>query len=155
MRGNLHQLTIGEYFYRTPGIITSMNVTVDDNYPWEIKYTEPEASGSTLNSTGQFPSFLKKDGSDEFQKSNSDADMQELPQVLNVQVTFKPILNELPSLSKHRGDSNNDTRGILISDDVGIQENFINRIYNKPEPPKDYSKTFKAENYELASIKKT
>ena len=156
MRGNLHQLTIGEYFYRTPGIITSMNITVDDNYPWEIKYTEPEASGSTLNSTDQFPSFLKKDGSDEFQKSNSDADMMELPQVLNVQVTFKPILNELPSLSKHRGDSNNDTRGILISDDVGIQENFINRIYSKPEPPKDFSKTFKAENFQFSpSIKKT
>jgi hypothetical protein len=138
MRGNLHQLTIGEYFYRTPGIITSMNVTVDDNYPWEIKYTEPEASGSTLNKTDQFPSNFNTNGTKEFQNSNSDADMMELPQVLNVQVTFKPILNELPALSKHRGEFSDDRRGILISNDVGRQENFINRIGLKfQRPPVD------------------
>jgi hypothetical protein len=139
MRGNLHKLTIGEYFYRTPGIITSMNITVDDNYPWEIKFTEPEVD-SSLNRTANFPNpTLNTDGSDDFQKSNSDADQMELPQVLNVQVSFKPILNELPSLSKHRGNFNNDQKGILISNDVGVQENFINRIYNKP---KDFTTTF-------------
>lgn len=134
MRGNLHQLTIGEYFYRTPGIITSMNITVDDNYPWEIKYTEPETN-KDLNATNQFPSYLNKDGSNEFQNSNSDADMMELPQVLNVQVTFKPILNELPSLSKHTSEWKDDRRGILISNDVGKEENFINRIGFKFEKP--------------------
>jgi hypothetical protein len=125
MRGNLHKLTVGEYFYRTPGIITSMNITVDDNYPWEIKYSEPETQGKF--ETKDFPnsSFM---GSSDFQKSNSDADMMELPQVLNVSVTFVPILNELPSLSKHRGLTNNDRKGILISNDVGKEENFINRI---------------------------
>jgi hypothetical protein len=139
MRGNLHKLTIGEYFYRTPGVITSMNITVDDNYPWEIKFTEPEVD-SSLNRTANFPNpTLNTDGSDDFQKSNSDADQMELPQVLNVQVSFKPILNELPSLSKHRGNFNNDQKGILISNDVGVQENFINRIYNKP---KDFTTTF-------------
>ena len=133
MRGNLHKLTIGEYFYRTPGIITSMNITVDDNYPWEVKFTEPEVS-SSLNKTSNFPNpTLNSDGSSDFQKSNSDADQMELPQVLNVQVSFKPILNELPSLSKHRGNFNNDQKGILISNDVGVQENFINRIYNVPK----------------------
>jgi len=133
MRGNLHKLTIGEYFYRTPGIITSMNITVDDNYPWEIKFTEPEVS-SSLNKTSNFPNpTLNFDGSEDFKKSNSDADQMELPQVLNVQVSFKPILNELPSLSKHNGNWGNDQKGILISNDVGVQENFINRIYNTPK----------------------
>jgi hypothetical protein len=133
MRGNLHKLTIGEYFYRTPGIITSMNITVDDNYPWEIKFTEPEVS-SSLNKTSNFPNpTLNFDGSEDFKKSNSDADQMELPQILNVQVSFKPILNELPSLSKHSGNFNNDQKGILISNDVGVQENFINRIYNLPK----------------------
>ena len=126
MRGNLHQLTIGEYFYRTPGIITSMNITVDDNYPWEIKMTEPETTPG-LNQTSNFPN-AQFDGSLEFQNSNSDADMMELPQILNVSVTFIPILNELPALSRHTKSSTNDRRGILISNDVGIQENFINRI---------------------------
>lgn len=125
MRGNLHQLTIGEYFYRTPGIITSMNITVDDNYPWEIKMTEPETEKQFK--TADFPDKNYK-GSLDFQNSNSDADMMELPQILNVSMTFIPILNELPALSKHRGNSGNDRRGILISNDVGREENFINRI---------------------------
>jgi hypothetical protein len=56
----------------------------------------------------------------------------ELPQILNVSVTFTPILNELPSLSKHRGFEGNDRRGILISNDIGRTENFIQRIYNRP-----------------------
>jgi hypothetical protein len=128
MRGNLHKLTIGEYFYRTPGIITSMNISVDDNYPWEIKYTEPETDNG-LNATNQFSDPSNNfNGTPEFQESNSDADMMELPQVLNVQVSFKPILNELPALSKYRTYGTSDTRGILISNDVGKQENFINRI---------------------------
>ena len=126
MRGNIHQLTVGEYFYRTPGIITSMNVVVDDNYPWEIKMTEPETSPG-LNQTSNFPNS-QFDGSLEFQNSNSDADMMELPQILNVSITFIPILNELPALSRHTQNSVNDKRGILISNDVGVQENFINRI---------------------------
>lgn len=124
MRGNLHKLTIGEYFYRTPGIITSMNITVDDNYPWEIKYSEPETENKFQ--TKDFPQNSFR-GTPEFEVSNSDADMMELPQILNVSVSFIPILNELPALSKLT-DGRNDRRGILISNDVGKEENFINRI---------------------------
>ena len=123
MRGNLSKLTIGEYLCRTPGIITSMNISVDDNYPWEIKMTEPETQGSFTNNAFPVNNF---DGTTAFQNSNSDADQMELPKILNVSVTFIPILSELPSLSKFT----NSTQGgkhILISD-RGIQENFINRI---------------------------
>jgi hypothetical protein len=125
MRGNIHQLTIGEYFYRTPGIITSMNITLEDDYPWEIKYSEPETQGRF--ETSDFPNPGVRRGSEAFSNSNSDADMMELPQILNVSVTFIPILNELPALSKLNS-KRNDRRGILISNDVGVQENFINRI---------------------------
>ena len=124
MRGNLHKLTVGEYFCRTPGIITSMNITVDDNYPWEIKYSEPETESKFPKS--DLPNTKGYEGSDKFQNSNSDADMMELPQVLNVSVSFIPILSELPSLSEFT----NKTKGgkhILISN-RGIQENFIDRI---------------------------
>ena len=48
MRGNITKLTIGEYLYRVPGVLTSMNITVDDNYPWEIKMNQPEG-GSRVN----------------------------------------------------------------------------------------------------------
>lgn len=125
MRGNLHKLTIGEYFYRTPGILKSMNISVDDNYPWEIKYSEPETARSF--ETTDFTNTTTQ-GSKDFINSNSDADMMELPQVLNVSCTFTPILNELPSLSRVT-ETTIQKKHILISDH-GIQENFINRLQN-------------------------
>ena len=70
MRGNIHRLTIGEYLYRVPGIIKSLNFTVDDNYPWEIKMDQPE--------------------------NGFDTDMMELPKMMNVSVNFIPILDTLP-----------------------------------------------------------
>jgi hypothetical protein len=81
MRGNLHRLTIGEYFYRTPGIITSMNISVEDNYPWEIKMRQPELSGS-LGTTGN--------------PANDDRGQMEVPQILKIQMSFNPIMDNLP-----------------------------------------------------------
>lgn len=133
MRGNLHKLTVGEWFYRTPGILKSMNVSINDDYSWEIKYTEPETEKNkqTKKDYGKndFPNANGFPGSPEFQKSNSDADQMELPQILDIQFTFTPILNELPALSKYDPSGKGiDKRGILISNDVGRTENFINRI---------------------------
>jgi hypothetical protein len=94
MRGTIHQLTIGEYFYRTPGIITSMNISVDDNYPWEIKMKQPEilAADSTRTAvalvTGQIPPTSDI--------ANNDRGQMELPQILKIQMSFKPIGNRLP-----------------------------------------------------------
>jgi len=69
MRGNIHRLTIGEYLYRMPGIITNLNFNIDDNYPWEIKMDQPE--------------------------EGFDMDMMELPQLISVSVSFIPILDTL------------------------------------------------------------
>lgn len=80
MRGNLHKLTIGEYFYRTTGIITSMNITVEDNYPWEIKMRQPE---------------LKKKNNGDVNASGDQLQM-EVPQLLKIQMNFKPIMDKLP-----------------------------------------------------------
>jgi hypothetical protein len=133
MRGNLHKLTVGEWFYRTPGILKSMNVSIDDNYPWEIKFTEPENENNSQTGVDYggdyFPNANKHNGSDDFQKSNSDADQMELPQIIDIQFTFTPILNDLPALSKYDPNGGRmDKRGILISNKVGRTENFINRI---------------------------
>ena len=134
MRGNLHKLTVGEWFYRTPGILKSMNISVDSNYPWEIKYTEPETSKFQTSDfpTNVEPSNYKNGtsdkGSEKFENSNSDADMMELPQILSIQFSFSPILNNLPRLAKNINSEFTQTP-ILISDH-GIQENFIKRITN-------------------------
>jgi hypothetical protein len=134
MRGNLHKLTIGEWFYRTPGILKSMNVSIKDDYPWEIKYNEPETSKFDLKDFQKSvqPSNHKngniaKGETELFQNSNSDADMMELPQILDISFTFTPILNNLPRLAKQ---GSNFTTGSILISDHGEQENFIKRIIN-------------------------
>ena len=90
MRGTIHKLTIGEYFYRMPGIIKTMNITVEDNYPWEIKMKQPELfiQDKIASSVGQTPK-----NSD---VANNDRGQMEVPQILNVQMSFNPIYNKLP-----------------------------------------------------------
>lgn len=36
MRGNIHQLTVGGYFYEQPGVLTSLSYTMPDDSTWEI-----------------------------------------------------------------------------------------------------------------------
>lgn len=67
MRAPLVRITIGDYLYRMPGFIESVNVTVDNGNPWEI---------------------------------NLDGDSAQLPQVVDVNVSFKPIHDTLPRRSK-------------------------------------------------------
>lgn len=66
MRAPLVKLTIGDYLYRVPGFLESVNVVVDNATPWEINLEES-------------------------------SDVQQLPHVVEVQVSFKPIHNTLPS----------------------------------------------------------
>ena len=68
MRGSVIKLTIGDYLYRVPGFLESLNVTVADEYAWEIA--------------------LDKEGIDD--------DMRQLPQIVEVQCSFKPIHDFLP-----------------------------------------------------------
>jgi hypothetical protein len=65
MRAPLVKITLGDYLYRVPGFIESINVTADNSSPWEINL----------------------ESSDE---------VQELPHVLEVAISFKPIMNILP-----------------------------------------------------------
>ena len=36
MRGNILKLTIGDYLTEVPGVLTSLNYSIDDNIPWNI-----------------------------------------------------------------------------------------------------------------------
>jgi hypothetical protein len=149
MRGNLHKLTVGEWFYRTPGVLKSMNISIDNDYSWEIKFDEPE-TGTQVGNTPNPNSFGSNDfqrpvepsnhkkgniakGSQNFQNSNSDADMMELPQILSINFTFIPILKNLPRLAK---DSNgNFTATPILISDHGDRENFLTRINYRFEKP--------------------
>lgn len=70
MRGNIVLLTLGDYLYRVPSILKSVNITVPDDAAWEIAMNEPEGG----------------EGSD----------MYELPQLLKISLAFTPIMSILP-----------------------------------------------------------
>lgn len=64
------KLTLGDYFNRLPGVLTSVTINWQKDYPWEIKNDE-----------------------------KLDADMLVLPHILDVSINFKPIHNFTPKNS--------------------------------------------------------
>lgn len=66
MRSSVVRVTVGDYLYRMPGFLESVNITVDNGSPWEI---------------------------------NLDKNSAQLPQVVDVSISFRPILDELPRRS--------------------------------------------------------
>jgi len=74
MRAPLMRLTIGDYFYRLPGFIENISITVDDNVPWEV-----------LN----------------FKGGKVFGNLRQLPHVINVQCSFKAIHEFLPRREKY------------------------------------------------------
>ena len=83
MAGNLVSLTLGGWFYEQPGIITSMNLSVPQESPWEI------AIPSSENNEG---------GNSE----SSDKDVKELPHIIKVTgVQFIPIHTFTPRVQQN------------------------------------------------------
>ena len=77
MRGTIAKVTVGDYLYEVPGIIESVSYTWNTNYNWEIAFQNPEGS--------------------------TDDDMQELPQIMDCSLTFKPIHSFIPeAVGKNR-----------------------------------------------------
>ena len=68
MRAPVIQLTIGDYLFRVPGFLESVNITALNDAAWEI----------ALDPTGL------------------DSDINQVPQMIEVQCSFKPIHNFLP-----------------------------------------------------------
>ena len=71
------RLTVGSYLNRVPGVIGSLQITWQTDYPWEISIDSPE--------------------------EGMDSAMLTVPHVLDVNIHFKPIHNFLPQ--KHITDS--------------------------------------------------
>jgi hypothetical protein len=66
MRGTFTKLTVGSFFYEIPGFIEALDLSWNTTYPWEIAMTEPDVP-------------------------DSDDDVQELPMVLDVSLSFRPV----------------------------------------------------------------
>jgi len=79
MRGNIHQLTIGGYFFEQPGVITSLSYTMPGESPWEIGIP---SSNKSISSAGG--------------NTYRDPAVKELTHIINVSVQFKPIQTFLP-----------------------------------------------------------
>jgi hypothetical protein len=113
MRAPLIRVTIGDYLYRVPGFIESINLTVDNNTPWEINL-----DGST--------------------------DLAQLPQVVDVAVTFRPILDVLPkrpsTMSSISTTVNEQT--ITATDTESITSNVSPLIANVPKSSPEDTNTF-------------
>ena len=77
MRAPIIKLTIGDYLYRTPGVLESINITIEDNASWEIASLAGEKESR---------------------------DVGELPHYLNVSVSFKPIMDILPRRAQELND---------------------------------------------------
>jgi len=75
MRTPFMRLTIGSWMDRIPGVINSINISWQKDYPWEISVSGPEGK--------------------------SDSHMQVLPHVLDVNVAFTPVHAFLPEKSIH------------------------------------------------------
>ena len=75
MRGTLVKLTVGDYVYALPGFLEEVTYTWQNEYPWEIAFQSPEGT--------------------------ADEDMQELPHILDCQVTFRPIHPFTPRTGLH------------------------------------------------------
>ena len=71
MRGTFVKLTVGSFFYEIPGFIESLDLSWNTTYPWEIAMTEPDTE-------------------------SQDRDVQELPMVLDVSLSFRPVHSFIP-----------------------------------------------------------
>ncbi len=106
MRAPLVKVTIGDYLYRVPGFLENINITVDNNYPWEVN----------------------------LENSNSE-NIAQVPQVIDISVSFKPIMDILPRRSptlETELTSDPEQEGLvpkLIATDKG--SNFINAFLFK------------------------
>ena len=127
MRGNIHQLTIGGYFYEQPGVITSLNYTMPADSPWEIAIPS---------------NFLTADSAPDGSEIKTDPSVKELPHRIEVQVGFKPIHTFLPQIVGSAYDTNNPD-GIEGKGDIDqryialASENSVS-LYTKGVPYRTY-----------------
>ena len=85
MRGNIHKLTMGAYFYEVPGIIDSLTYTIPNDTTWDIALPSQKSGIQDVLLGGI---------------NIRNPQVKELPHRIEVQMTFKPIYDFLPETVK-------------------------------------------------------
>lgn len=129
MRGNIHQLTLGGYFYEQPGVLTSLNYTMPQDSPWEIGIPADSRDGEAVGGI-----------------SYRDPSVKELTHMIQVQVGFKPIHTFLPQIVGSSLDRFDNLDGIF--GEGNIRQRYIaltndgdgnkNNLYSKGTPNRTY-----------------
>ena len=87
MAGNFINMTVGGYFWETPCIINSMNITIPNESPWEIGIPDPNPSSVSRN-IGQ--------------SIDTDSSVREMPHIIQVTgFSFTPIHDFAPRKQKN------------------------------------------------------
>lgn len=102
MRGNIHRLTVGGYFYETPGIIESLTYTIPNDTTWEIGI--PSKESGIVEDLGGI--------------SVRDPKVKELPHRIEVSMTFRPIYKFLPETVKDINGAENITQRFISLEDA-------------------------------------
>lgn len=115
MRGNIHQLTMGGYFYETPGIIDSLTYTIPNDSTWEIGIPASKTQSTEARGSNGF----------------TDSAVKELAHRIEVQMSFKPIYKFLPQKVKNINAAGNiKQRFISLEDDDGTNNLYANGVSN-------------------------
>jgi hypothetical protein len=128
MRAPVVRVTIGDYLYRVPGFIESINLTVDNNTPWEI---------------------------------NLDGDSAQLPQVVDVAVSFRPILDVLPkrpSTEIFKSSTTVNQESVVATDTFSATSKVAPLIANVPESIQGEDQPFIKQNLDplqVSSVSRT
>jgi len=109
MKGNYTKLTIGNYMYRQPGIIKSLNYKISNDVPWEIAIDDPELPGGST--------------------------LYELPQVMTVSMTFAPIHDFLPRKFPTNFDGNWENLPAFVVDRVENKNAWLTDIFTGNKIP--------------------
>ena len=116
MRGTFVKFTLGSYFYQLPGFVSSVALTWDKSYPFEIALNSPDPL------TG---------------RRDNDSDVQELPMVLNVALNFTAIHDFVPQTGLYHYTTTKHSGSFFKAGDKGTKREDIIKILNKKQDNTD------------------
>ena len=109
MCGNMSYITLGDYIYDQPGIITSLTFDIPEDSPWEINRDTQFVSGSAVGGT-----------------------VRQLPHMIKVSLNFTPIHKFRPSKQTWTNEFTSRGEGIATST---VLANPGNQRYIDPNNP--------------------